>query len=334
MVQSKALRRMGAVFLALWFLCGVAGAEGKRILVVESYSQEYAWDKDYCDALREKLGGAHTLEFFELDTKTLPAEEHAKMGDRAWAKIEETKPDLVVLGDDAALKFLGPRLAKAEIPTVFLGINGNPRNSFEDHRLPANFTGVLERPIFKRFILLAGEMVKGAKDCLILFDTNITSEIVKEEVFKGREREQVGEITTDLRLLKTFDEWKVAVTEAGGKYDFIVTGLYQAVRDDKDQSVPADDVITWVSAHSPVPVFGFWDFSVGKDKTIGGLVLDGREQGLKAADIILQILGGKAVADVPPVTESRGKSLFSRGQLEKWQLTIPESIKEGAILVD
>ena len=88
---------MGAVFLALLFLRGVAGAEGKRILVVESYSQEYAWDKDYCDALREKLGGAHTLEFFELDTKTLPAEEHAKMGDRAWAKIEETKPDLVVL---------------------------------------------------------------------------------------------------------------------------------------------------------------------------------------------------------------------------------------------
>lgn len=308
--------------------------EKRSVLVIESYHKEYAWDRDYRDALIEKLGDRCDLEFFELDTKRLPVAEQEKRADMARARIEEARPDLVVLGDDAALKFLGPLLAKSGTPTVYLGINGNPRNAFEDKRVPDNFTGVLERPLFKRFILIMDELVGGARSCLILFDASITSEIVKEEIFGGKDSAQVGSVRVDLELLKTFDEWKEAVTKSKGERDFIVTGLYQAVRDAEDKSVLDEDVIRWVSENSSVPVFGFWDFSIGKGKAAGGLVLDGREQGLKAAAIIERHFSGTALKDIPPVTENKGKFLFSAAELARWNLTLPESVRGEATIID
>jgi len=113
-------------------------------------------------------------------------------------------------------------------------------------------------------------------------------------------------------------------------YDVIFVGLYQAITDDKGKHVNDENIVKWTSEHTPVPLFGFWDFAVGPDKTIGGYVLSGKEQGTTAGKIALNILSGKKPGSIFPEIAERGKYLFSKSQLKKWGLTIPGHIDSQA----
>ena len=136
--------------LLLFLLLPLSVFAQKTVFVVESYHAGFAWDASYKKALQETLGTRYKLEFFEMDTKRLPKEQHQRMSDLAWKKYLELKPDLVVLGDDAALITLVKRLAETRTPVVYLGINNNPRDYVP--LTAENFTGVLERPLLKRSI--------------------------------------------------------------------------------------------------------------------------------------------------------------------------------------
>jgi ABC-type uncharacterized transport system substrate-binding protein len=322
------------LLLAYALLCGsLAKGAGTTILVVESYHAEFAWDASYTQALREDLGSDCRLEFFRMDTKRLPPERHAAMADEAWKRYQDVKPAVVVLGDDAALKFLAPRLAKTGTPVVYLGINNNPR-AYYDLALVKNITGVLERPMLKRNIILAQGLVGGLKRVLVLFDTDVTSQVVLAESFDGQDQVTIDGIHVDLKLIGDWDTWKKTVRASKGRYDILVAGLYQTLKDANGKSVDPEEVIRWTSANTPIPPFGFWDFSVGPDKAIGGLVLYGREQGTAAAALVRKILAGASPSSLGPVTGGRGRLLFSRKQLQKHRLTLSPTLGQEATYVD
>lgn len=318
--------------MAAFFFPAVASAQ-KTIFVVESYHAEYLWDASYKKALQDNLGTDYKLEFFEMDTKRLPKDQHQKMADLAWEKYLALKPDLVVLGDDAALKFLAPRLSETKTPVVYLGINNNPRNYLAETAV--NFTGVLERPLLKRSIAYIKTLLPGTKKILVLFDSNVTSEIVKKESFGDKDSIELGGLQVDLKTLGDLKSWQETVPAAKGNYDAIVVGLYQSVTDAEGKPANADELIKWVSENSPVPPFAFWDFAVGADKAIGGLVLYGKDMGLLASGLVKQIMAeGKAPKDLFPIFNDQGLFLFSKAQLAKWKLTLPPDISSTATLVD
>ena len=62
------------VLSGLMFLLFSMQSFAAEILVIQSYHKEYAWDKAYVKALKEKLGIDHKLSFFEMDTKRLQSQ--------------------------------------------------------------------------------------------------------------------------------------------------------------------------------------------------------------------------------------------------------------------
>lgn len=305
----------------------------KTVFVVESYHAENAWDASYKKALQEALGSRYKLEFFEMDTKRLPKDQHQKMSDLAWKKYLELKPDLVVLGDDAALTHLVKRLAETRTPVVYLGINNNPR----DYVPPSaeNFTGVLERPLLKRSIAFLQALIPTAKKILILFDDDVTAQVIKKEVFSSRDTTLINGVTVDIRMIGTLKEYKEAVLSAKGQYDATVIGLYQSVKTAEGTAVDAEELISWVSRNSVVPPFAFWDFAVGAHRTAGGLVLYGRDMGVLAAGLVKNILeDGIPPRKIIPILNNQGVFLFSKAQLQKWKLTLPKEILSSASMVD
>ena len=110
----------------------------------------------------------------------------------------------------------------------------------------------------------------------------------------------------------------------GLPYDAIFIGLYHTLVDDTGKHVSEQTVLAWASVHSPVPLFCFWEFSVGTGKAIGGLVLDGRDQGAKAAELVNAILAGAQPRMLAPRAAVRGEYVFSKHELARWQLTVPE----------
>lgn len=305
----------------------------KTILVVESYHAEYLWDASYTTALKDTLGTDYKLEFFEMDTKRLPKEQHQKMADTAWEKYLSLKPDLVILGDDAALKFLAPRFAEKKTPVVYLGINNNPRSYLQNSA--DNFTGVLERPLLKRSIAFIKTLLPKAKKVLVLFDSNVTSQIVKKEVFEDKDSIDFGGILVEIKLLSDLKSWQETVPTMKGQYDAVVVGLYQSVTDAAGKPANADELISWVSQNSPIPPFAFWDFAVGANKTIGGMVLYGKDMGILASGLVKEILEkGKAPNDLRPIFNNQGLFLFSKAQLAKWKVTLPTDISSTATLIE
>ena len=119
------------LFLAITIFATNASAAPKTILAIESYHSDNAWDASYLEGLQETFGKDYTLVSFEMDTKRQPKSLYQKQADLAWLKYQELKPDLVILGDDNAMKFLGPKFIMTETPVVFLGINQNPRDYVE-----------------------------------------------------------------------------------------------------------------------------------------------------------------------------------------------------------
>jgi len=187
----------------------------------------------------------------------------------------------------------------------------------------------------KRNIALVRRLLPTAKRALVLFDTDVTSQVVRKETFGDLASQDVSGIQVDLKLTASWEEWQHEVSTARDKYDLIFIGLYQALHDKEGRSVNTrDEVARWTSEHSPVPTFGFWDWAVGADKTAGGLVLYGYDQGKTAGDIALRILGGTQPSAIYPVTADRGRFYFSRKQLQRWGLKLPGDLSTGALLTE
>ena len=107
--------------LILTLFCGhqVRLQASPKILVIQSYHRGYEWDRDYILGINEVLGSSYELKYFEMDTKRLDPSKYQEQADKAWSFYKQEKPDLVISGDDNALKFLAPRYQTVTTPVVY-----------------------------------------------------------------------------------------------------------------------------------------------------------------------------------------------------------------------
>ena len=114
----------------------------------------------------------------------------------------------------------------------------------------------------------------------MLFDSSNVALTAIEDEFKTQTELRVGQTRVNSQLIGDYSLWQEAVLNAKQSgYEAIFIGLYHTLSDEQGRHVDENRLLEWTSAHSPVPLFCFWEFSVGKGKAIGGLVLDGRDQG-------------------------------------------------------
>ncbi|WP_163835575.1 ABC transporter substrate-binding protein [Spartinivicinus ruber] len=302
------------------------------LLIIESYHAEYPWDASYVNGISKNFEGSeYKVHRFQMDTKRIPKSDYQKKADEAWQFYQSIKPKLVFLGDDNALKFLADKFATTDTPVVYLGINSNPRRM----KLSKNITGVLERPLFKKSVVEIKKIMPKAKQILVLFDSGNTSMHAVEEAFKGKTSLKISGLKVELKQIGKKDLWESTIHSAKNDgFDAIIIGLYHTLIDNDNKSVNAETLIKWTSQNTPVPLFAFWSFTVGTDKAIGGMVLEGYSQGEKAAGIAKRILKGDNPTDIRPVIGEKGKFLFSKALLDKWKLTLPPDIADKTEYID
>jgi ABC-type uncharacterized transport system substrate-binding protein len=305
-----------------------------KVLLVNSYQQDYIWVHRHNEALRRGLAPNVDLTVFDMDTKRLPVEKHPERVRLALKIFADVKPELVILSDDNALKYLGKAITSQGTPVVYLGINANPREYFPSDTALA--TGVLERPLLKRSIAFIKEIMgNDFRRCLVLFDDSNTSQVIFHEVFNDKNEHTILGVQTDVLLTNEWSRWidSVANAESNG-YDAVITGLFYTLRDEDGAILNGDEALHRTTAACKVPIFGFWDNSIGPNATIGGLVLAAAPQGRLAASIVMRILNGTPAAEIPPCTAEQGVFLFSRSGLDKWGLKLTKRIAEEARFTD
>jgi len=146
--------------------------EGKKILYVDSYHAGYEWSDGITRGIENILNNTGVeIKILRMDTKKNDTEEYGKQAG-LWAKsvIEDFKPDLVIISDDPAFKYLlMPYYRDAALPFVFCGINwdasiyGAPYN---------NTAGMIEVSLTPELITFLKEYSRGERPGFIAGNTS------------------------------------------------------------------------------------------------------------------------------------------------------------------
>ena len=332
--------RYSAVALLIVFSTSTIGQTTSNhgtILVIHSW-HDILWDRLWEKGLHDKLSNNYQLVRYDLDAMRSSADQLKKQADKAWDIFQELKPRLVILGDDAALKVMGLRFADT-VPVVYLGINNNPRELI-GNIIPRNITGVLERPLYERALFQIVDLLPAGTDrVLLLNDSELNGSFVTNlgHIFGGKTIVTIGDVSIELKVATSWEGWQQATLKAKSDgYGAILFDSRYLLFDSKGTYVePESGVVRWMAENSELPLFNFYEDSIGPGLSCGGWVLSGYGIGSVAADIVLEILEqNKLPEQIYPTYYKRGEYIFSRTQLKKWGVILPKSIKEQAKFVE
>jgi len=327
MKKTIKIMLINAVIIVAVFISGASSAQKQKILIIQSYHPSLAWTVQCDKGIQSVLGQNYTLSFFYMDTKRIPKQAFSKRADMAWGKYLNIKPDLVMLGDDNALRLLGKKFSKTQTPVVFFGINNNPRFYF-DH-FPPNITGVLERTPVKPLLRFLLRLFPNAEKCLILMDSSPTSDAIIQIVFEGRELVEIGGLTAAYKKAKNWSDWNDIVLGATN-YDLLIMPTFHSVKDETGKTISVNDIVEWTSANSSIPVFSNQDYTVSSNGVVGAYVIYGESHGRLAGEIALELLEKKSQM-IMMKTDRRGKLYFNQEQLNRFGINLPDNMRKRAV---
>ena len=296
----------------------------EKVLLIFSYHPEHPWVVEETrgaeDILEER--GVETEKFY-LDTKrNTSAEWKEEVAEEAVRKIDDFKPDLVIVFDDNACELVAKEYIGESLPFVFCGMNGEP----EDYGFPAqNITGVIERHHLEATIELLKQLVPDVEKLAIISDDSPTS-----QAFITRVRNIIPPVEiSEFYTTNDFDAWKAEVQELQTKVDAIGIYVYHTIKENsEEESLPPEDVLGWTLENSELPDFTFSDFTV-RDGVLCGVTVSGYEQGMTAAEIAIRILNGETPADIPIECPEKGTPMINRIRAEELNIEIPADVLEA-----
>lgn len=271
---------------------------GKKILYIDSYHEGYAWSDGITKGVRTVLEGTGIeLKVHRMDTKRNPAEDFKKQaGLKAKAAIEEFKPDVVIVSDDNAVKYvLAEFYRDASLPFVYCGVNWNS----SVYGLPyKNTAGMVEVALTNQLIDKLKQYAKGGRLGYLSADTET-------------ERKNLENYNNLLKLnftktafAKNFAEWKTAFKKMQEETDVLIFENNAGIPDWNDEEA---EKFTLENSKIPSGTVNDW---IMKTVLIGYTKVP-EEQGEHSAKTALKILDGANPGNIPEVTNKKGDLMLN-----------------------
>ncbi len=321
------------IFLLIFLVSNIfALSDTKNILLVHSYHRGYKWSDDISKVFEKKYENSSktSLTTVYMDTKKIATPAYF---DRLFDLFDEQFKgrhfDLVVAADNNALEFIiryHEHLFK-DLPVVFLGINNFDESMIYENNMRQYTTGVAENVDIAKNIDLILKIHKNCKNIVIINDRSKTGYAIKRDLFavlpryKGRVKfEYIDDIS--LKNLKTKIKnlpkntiilWVLLFKDKTGK-KFTYKESLRQVRD-----------------ISNVPIYGLWDFYLGKG-IVGGLLTSATSQATEASKMVDKILSGLAPNKIPILEKSPNEYMFDFKELSRYNIKIPKYIKKYKVI--
>lgn len=299
---------------------GQTNAEGARILLVNSYHQGYDWSDGIEAGVRQVLQGSGVeLKVFYMDTKRKTSQqEKVQAGASALEVIKTYKPDVVIAADDNAQQLLVvPYLLGTSLPVVFCGVNWDA----SEYGYPAsNVTGMLEVEAAEVLKAHLRHVAKGDRLGFVSDDTvseRRTADWYNILFFNG---------SMKTWFCSTFEEFKSSLLQAQQESDMILLLNNAAVKDWDD-----DQALRFLLENMRIPTG-----SVNRhmaDFVLFAMLKMPEEQGEWAANAALDIIGGKAVADIPITRNMKGGLIVNLRMADAMGIVVPMNILKAATQV-
>jgi ABC-type uncharacterized transport system substrate-binding protein len=308
-------RRAGLFAVILLGLAGWSDAAwSARCLYISSYHQGYAWSDGVERGLRQTLEGRCELRQFDMDTKRNKSEADKQAAAAAARQlIESWQPDVVMVSDDNAAKYLiVPHYKDAELPFVFCGINW----TVAEYGFPyKNVTGMIEVAPVAAMIEEAKALTHAPTRTLYIGADTVTERKNAERI---RRAVEASGLSMTEALVPTFKDW-LAAYQAGQDYDFIIMGSNAGINDWDDATaaaavLPITRRVSVTSHEWMMPV------------TMLGMTKVPEEQGEWAAKVALQILEGTAPDSIPIIANRKWDLYLNHRLLQAAGIELPEKL--------
>jgi PAS domain S-box-containing protein len=290
--------------------------DDSSVLVLHSYHPGYQWTDSVQQGIAETFASLapRTRVYVEyMDTKRIAPEQiFAPLADFLDRKYRNHRPDLILASDDNALDFLlryRDRLFPGE-PVVFCGVG-----DFRPERLGGRrgFTGVSERTDIAGTIDAALALMPRLRRLAVVTDATETGEAYLR-MFRQAAAAYAGRLELQEISSMRFGDAASALAALHTDAAVLYLGL---LRDPDGRTMSVEQSLDFIRTATPQPIFGVWDFVLGRHVT-GGAVVSGRNQGRAMATIGLRILSGVAPDSIPLLTMNPNAMLFDARELERF----------------
>ncbi len=216
-----------ALFLIVILLFGVSySAYAWKCVYVSSYHKGYAWSDAIERALWKGLEGKCDITQFNMDTKRNKDEVFIRnKASEIATKIKKINPDILIVSDDNAAKYLVvPYFKGRKLPVIFSGINW----TVDEYGFPAsNVTGMVEvAPVRPMLEWVPKLMKQGKKGLYISANTLTERKFLKQVVKVAADMDMM----IDSAMVETMDEWQESFEQAT-EADFIIIGSPSGIID-------------------------------------------------------------------------------------------------------
>jgi PAS domain S-box-containing protein len=301
-----------------------------RILVLNSYNPGYDWSEDEMEGVRSGLAKAFPrveMYYEHLDTKQFQTKKHfPRLADLMETKYAGRPLDVIIAMDNAALEFatrFRQRISPGT-PLVFCGINDyDPAMIAGQSRI----TGVAEYHDFAGTLKLALQLHPNSHDVIVIHDFTDTGIAINHELEKEAERFPAIKLhfMEEMPLEETVQKLKLVPS------DHLVLMLSYTV-EKGGRTFSHSEAASLVSSASPVPVYSVYAEQLGSG-VIGGRMMKGQIQGLKAAELAARILGGESPEKIPVVTGDLSYPAFDCLVMKKFDIR-PAKLPADAVLIN
>lgn len=310
-----------------------AGADiysGKRVLFISSYS--YAWDtvQPQIDGISDGLGISVVLDYEFMDTKRVDDEESLRLFHDGLAyRLSKVEPyDVVILGDDAALRFALEYRSELfdGIPLVFEGVN-DLELAQEAAQQPL-VTGIVETLSLEKNIELGLKINPSATKVVAILDDTITGEAERKRFYAYAENYpdlKFAEIDTSKMTGPLLRLALSSVTK-----DSIL--IYVVMTEDSSgKHYTSWEAIQTIAEHANVPALRMVEGGIGQG-LLGGNIVSMYKSGEMAAQLALDIMAGESTEEMGIIVDSPNVYCVDAEVMEKFGISLSVLPEDTIIL--
>lgn len=329
-----------------------ASSSKKRIFIVSSYHRAYLWSQSTQKGVNAAMraGGyldndAQALQLVQtdqvesskavirkdwMDTKRKDSRtDMASATARIMAAIKAFRPDLVMLGDDNAAKYIGGQLLDSKTPVVFWGINGLPLKYglVDNMDTPGrNVTGVWQSGYHKESLDLLKRLVPQAKTFAILACDSESSRPNVKMIEQLGQRGSLPLKLVDKVLTNSLDEFKSRALALSKQVDAFFVLNHDTLRDAKGNHVDMLEVGRWYLQNIRIPEASHEDQFV-----LEGMLLTANDSGYNQGHLAFEMARGILEKGLSPArmavrTPERGPYLVNRNRAKALGIKLEDAM--------
>jgi len=303
--------------LMILALCTMSAASAWTCAYVSSYHKGYAWSDGVERGLRSVLQGQCDIMQFDMDSKRNRSEPYIRQkAEEIAAEIKKIKPDVLIVSDDNAAKYLVvPYFNGSELPVVFCGINW----TVDEYNFSSlNVTGMVEVAPVRPLLRWAKKLKKGTSGRYIgaatLTEEKNFAQVEKEAIALGIKLERV--------LVDNQNAWQSAF-EKTDQVDFIYIGSSSGI-----QGWDEDLNTQFIRQHTDKLLLTNHDWMM--PFAMLGFVKIPEEQGIWAAKTAIAIQKGLPVNRVPVISNREWEIYENLSLLNITEISLPKALRAKA----